>query len=87
MTLTLTDNKKEKIIELDESIINRQYITIRELAQHIGNVLATFEAALTGPLHYRDMKTSKIIKLKENKKNLMQKPQLARNVKQKLNGG
>ena len=73
--------------ELDESIINRQYITIRELAQHIGNVLATFEAALTGPLHYRDMKTSKIIKLKENKKNLMQKPQLARNVKQKLNGG
>ena len=49
------DAKKEKIIKLGERIINRQYITIRELAQLIGNVVATFVAVLTGPLHYRDM--------------------------------
>ena len=36
MTLTLTDDKKEKHIKLGEGIINRQYITIRELAQLIG---------------------------------------------------
>ena len=67
MTLTLTDAKKEKIIKLGEGIINRQYITIRELAQFIGNVVATFEAVLTGPLHYRDMETLKIAKLKQYK--------------------
>ena len=67
MTLTLTETKKEKIIKLGEGIINRQYITIRELVQFIGNVVATFEAALTGPLPYRDMETVGITKLKENK--------------------
>ena len=67
MTLTLTDAKKEKNIKLDEGIINRQYIRVRELAQFISNVVATFEAVLTGPLYYTDMKTLKITKLKENK--------------------
>ena len=67
ITLTLTETKKEKIIKLGEGIINRQYITIRELAQFIGNVVATFEAVLAGPLHYRDMETLKITKLKESK--------------------
>ena len=51
MTLTLTDAKKEKIIKLGEGTINRQYITIRKLAQFIGNFVGTFEAVLTGPLH------------------------------------
>ena len=67
ITLTLTDAKKEKIIQLGEGIINRQYITTRKLAQFIGNVVAPFEAVLTGPLRYRDMETLKITKLKENK--------------------
>ena len=67
MTLTLTDAKKENIIKSGEGILNRQYITIRELAQFIGNAVATFEAVLTGPLHYRDMKKLKITKLRENK--------------------
>ena len=66
MTLTLTDAKKEKNIKLGEGIVNRQYITIRELAQFIGNIVATFEAVLTGPLHYRDMETLKIAKLKQH---------------------
>ena len=67
MTLNLADAKKEKNIKLGKGIINRQYITIRELAQFIGNVVATFEAILAGPLHYRDMETLKIAKLKEYK--------------------
>ena len=67
MTLTLRETKKEKIIKLGEGIINRQYITIRELAQFIGNVVATFVAVLTGPLHYKDMETLKITKLEKNK--------------------
>ena len=32
MTLTLTDAKKKEFIKLGEGIINRQHITIRELA-------------------------------------------------------
>ena len=35
MTLTLTDAKKKEFIKLGEGIINRQHITIRELAQLI----------------------------------------------------
>ena len=50
-----------------KGIINRQYITIRELAQFIGNIVTTFETVLTGPLHYKDMETLKTPKLKENK--------------------
>ena len=65
MTLTLRETKKEKIIKLGEGIINRQYITIRELAQFIGNVVATFVAVLTGPLHYKDMETLKTTKLRK----------------------
>ena len=68
--------KKKKKIKLGEGIINRQCITIRELAQFIGNVVATFEAILKGLLHYRDMETLKIVKLNEN---IMQKLQLTRN--------
>ena len=68
MTLTLTKAKKEKLIKLGEGIINRYHITIREPAQFIGNVAATFEAVLSGPLHYRDMETLKITKLKKKKK-------------------
>ena len=56
-----------KKIKLGEGIINRQYITTRKLAQFIGNVVVPFEAVLTGPVHYRDMETLKITKLKENK--------------------
>ena len=67
ITLTLTDVKKEKIIKLGKGIINSQYITNRELAQFIGNIVTTFETVLTGPLHYKDMETLKTPKLKENK--------------------
>ena len=41
--------KKKKNIKLGEGIINRQYITIKELAQFIGNIVATFEVVVTGP--------------------------------------
>ena len=87
MTLTLTDVKKENVIKLGEGIINRQYITIRELAQFIGNFVATFEAVLTGLLHYRDMETLKIAKLKQYKGKFYAKVTINEESKQKLNGG
>ena len=67
MTLTLTDAKKKEFIKLGEGIINRQHITIRELAQLIVDVVVTCKAVLTGPLYYRDIETLKIAKLKKNK--------------------
>ena len=88
MALKLTDIKKERIIKLGESITKRPYITIRELDQFIGNVVATFEAVLKVPetwkqRHHRDMETLKITKLKENNRKFDAK----RNLKLKLNGG
>ena len=46
--------KKENIAKLGESITNRQHIIIREVAQFIGNVVATFEAVLTSPLYIKE---------------------------------
>ena len=54
MTHTLTNTKKENIAKLGESITNRQHIIIREVAQLIGNVVATFEAVLTSPLYIKE---------------------------------
>ena len=51
--------KKKKNIKLGKDIINWQYIT-RQLVQFIGNVEATFEVVLTGPLHYRGVETLKL---------------------------
>ena len=42
-------------------------MTIKELAQFIGNVEALFKTVLTEHLYNRDMETLKITKLKENK--------------------
>lgn len=58
----------KKIIKLLETIIKKQYITLRELTQFLEKIVATY-AVISGPLRFRAMETLKIPKLKENKLN------------------
>ena len=69
MTITLTLEKKEKIKELALSILSSPTISIRKLAQFIGNIVASFPAVPFGKLNYRDMERNKVTALKESKGN------------------
>ena len=57
--------QKKEFIKLGEGIINRQYITIRELAQLIVDVVVTCKAVLTGPLYLQRHGNIKNCKIKE----------------------
>ena len=69
MTLTLTEEKKDKIKKLATKIISNTGLDIRTLAKFLGNLVASFEAVPHGPLHYRFLENDKINALKLNKGN------------------
>ena len=60
MTITLTTEKKGKIKELCEYMLQNNKLTIRDVAKLIGNLVAAFEAVLMGQLYYRCLETQKI---------------------------
>lgn len=66
MTVTLLQEKKEKIRSMCLEILNNPHITIRKLACLIGNFISAMPAIPYGRLHYRALETSKIIALKQN---------------------
>ena len=67
MTITLTDDKKEKIKGLCQNILHDTLITIRGLASLIGNFTAAFSAMPFGKLHYRNLERQKLEALKVSK--------------------
>ena len=73
MTITLTDDKKEKRKGLCQNILHDTLITIRSLASLIGNFTAAFPAMLFGKLHYRQLERQKIEALKVSKGNIDKK--------------
>ena len=66
MTVTLLDEKKNKIRSLCLDILDNPHITIRKLACIIGNFISALPAIPFGKLHYRVLETSKILALKRN---------------------
>ena len=73
MTLSLTDDKKNKIKTLLLNCLHSQQVSIRELARILGNIVASFPAVTFGPLHYRHLERDKIRGLKYHKGNLREK--------------
>ena len=63
MTLSLTDEKKNKITILTDCV-GKCEISLRELARILGNIVASFPAVTYGPLHYRHLEREKIAGLK-----------------------
>ena len=70
MTVTLTEKKAEKILQLCQkfSYSGRQF-TIREVASFIGTLVSSFPGVEFGPLHYRHIEADKELNLKSSKGN------------------
>ena len=77
MTLSLTDDKKNKIKTLLLNCLHSQQVSIRELARILGNIVASFPAVTFGPLHYRHLERDKIRVLKYHKGNFVEKISLS----------
>ena len=69
MTVTLPDDKKEKIKNVCLDLKKKKNVPIRQLAQAIGQLVAAFPAVLWGPLFYRKLERNKSLALREAKGN------------------
>lgn len=69
MTISLPDDKKMKIRNMCLDVKQKRKVTIRQLAQLIGQLVAAFSAVLWGPLFYRGLERNKSLALKDNKGN------------------
>ena len=69
MTIALTYEKKQQIKEKVEKLLAKSS-TIREVSSLLGSIVASFEAAPNGRLHYRHVEFDKISALKQNLGNL-----------------
>ena len=67
MTLSLTDEKKNKIKTILTDRLGKCKISLRELAMILGNIVASFPAVTYGLLHYRHLEREKITGLKYRK--------------------
>ena len=59
MTITLTNEKKQKILKLCTAARLAHTLTIRELANLIGNLVASMEVVPYGRLFYRQLEREK----------------------------
>ena len=69
MSVTLTEEKIQGILQACKDLMKAKLITIRDLAKAIGKVIASFPAVKYGPLHFRHMEDNKKSALKCNKGN------------------
>ena len=69
MTVTMKDEKKEKLLALIDKIVSKGMVTIREVASLIGKFVSNLPASLYGPLHYRSLEYDKNKALKLAKGN------------------
>ena len=60
MTITLATERRGKIKDLCEYMLQNSELTIRDVAKLIGNLVAAFEAVPMGQLYYRCLETQKI---------------------------
>ena len=59
MSISLTPTKCEDLVHQIKDILNKEKITIRELAAIIGKLVAAFPAVQYGPLYYRKLEENK----------------------------
>ena len=64
MTLSLTEEKKDRIKKLASELLVANNCTVRMVARFIGNLTASFEAVPGGRLYYRHIELCKIQALK-----------------------
>ena len=77
MTLSLTDEKKNKIKTILTNCLGKCKISPRGLARILGNIVTSFHAVTYGSLHYRHLEREKITGLQYHKENLEGKIRLS----------
>ena len=86
MTITLNNNKKQKLKMLCANLLNR-VTTIRTISQVLGKITSSFPATKFGQLHYRNLKVFKTRALKYQKTTSTQKSVYQRKQMTTSNGG
>ena len=66
MTVSLTGTKRAKIKSLAQSILDQSIFSIRQLAQFLGNCVASFPSAEYGPFHTKELEREKLAALNAN---------------------
>ena len=84
MVITLTNEKKNEIKRVTKAILSSNVITIRNLAECIGKLVASFPAVMEGPLYYRQLEHEKTQKLKLHKGQFGAKIKLTEEAKTEL---
>ena len=64
MTVSLSENKREQIIQLILSSLQSTSLTVREVAKLVGTLIASFPAVKYGLLYHRELEILKINALK-----------------------
>ena len=67
MTLTLTEEKVQRILSVCASLLKTQMPTFRQVAEVIGILVSNFPGGQYGPLHYRHLERDKYLALVANK--------------------
>ena len=67
MTLTLTEEKVQRILSVCASLLKTQMPTFRQVAEVIGILVSNFPGAQYGPLPYRHLERDKYLALVANK--------------------
>ena len=83
MTITLNNNKKQKLKMLCANLLNR-VTTIRTISQVLGKITSSFPATKFGQLRYRNLKVFKTRALKYQKNNFNTKVCLSKEAKDNL---
>ena len=84
MTITLTLEKKEKLLNFCHEILREFVVTIRFLSKPIGNLVAAFAAVILGSFYYRTLKTDKAKTLQQSNWNYDTSVRLSDEAKKEL---
>ena len=88
MTVRLTKEKADKVKTACTSLYGmdkNEMCSIRKLAQVIGLLVASFQAVLGGPLHYRQLENVKSIALRKHKGNFDAYTKITEKAREELN--
>ena len=84
MTVTLTDEKKAKLLKLIEELLPKTFVKIRSVASLVGKMVSSCPGSLFGPLYYRRIEHDKNIALKRHRGNYEKTMQLSDESRQEM---
>ena len=87
MTVSLTEEKKNELLEFIDKVLSANNNTIRTVSTVIGKIVASLPGSLYGPLYYRCLENDRNLALKQNKGNYDARMMLSIEGKMTLTGG